>query len=153
LLLYLMRHGQAAEKLDDPQRGLTPQGREDIERLAYSLAARGIYFDHVVFSDRARAEQTALIMRTTISPKATVRKADHLGPNDDPFILKAEIESWKEDTLVTGHLPYIPALVSLLLDHNSAVRAIDFEPGTVVCLQRDNTNTWSMEWVSSPSVL
>lgn len=153
MLLYLMRHGQAANKLDDPQRGLTPQGKADIERLAYSLAARGIHFDHVFYSSRERAKQTALIMRETISPKSTANVKEGLSPNDDPHIMLAELDDWRQDTLVTGHLPFMPSLVSLLTDHNSAVSAIDFEPGTVVCLKRDNENNWSMEWVSSPSML
>jgi phosphohistidine phosphatase len=148
-----MRHGQAANKLDDPQRGLTPHGKADIERLAYSLAARGMHFEHTIYSSRARAEQTALIMRETISPKSTASMKDNLSPGDDPHILLAELDDWLEDTLVTGHLPFMPSLVSLLTDHNSAVSAIDFEPGTVVCLLRDEENNWSMEWVSSPSML
>ena len=104
LLLYLMRHGQAASKQDDPAGGLSPLGRADIERLAYALAARGIHFDHVIHSPKTRAAQTALIMRATISPKSTVRMEEHIKPNDNPDILLAELENWREPALVVGHL-------------------------------------------------
>lgn len=153
MLLYLMRHGQAASKQDDPTGGLTALGRADIERLAYSLAARGIHFDHVIHSPKTRAAQTALIMRTTISPKSTVRMEEHVKPNDSPDIILAELGSWQEPTLIVGHLPFMPSLVRLLAGPNDAISAMDFEPGTVVCLKRDQANKWPIEWVSSPSML
>ncbi|MFV1993286.1 MAG: phosphohistidine phosphatase SixA [Acidiferrobacterales bacterium] len=153
MLLYLMRHGQAASKLEDPAGGLSALGRADIERLAYSLAARGIYFDHVIHSPKTRAAQTALIMRTTISPKSTVRMEEHVKPNDNPDIILAELENWRQPTLVVGHLPFMPSLVRLLTGPNETTSAIDFEPGTVVCLQRGEGNKWPIEWVSSPSML
>lgn len=153
MLLYLMRHGIAANKLDDPQRGLTPHGVDEIEKLAYALAARGVHFNQVIHSNRERAKQTALIMRKTLSPESAVKVEEKIQPNDDIHILHAELDSWQEDTLVVGHLPFMPSLVSLLTDHNSAVSAINFEPGTVVCLNKLEEDKWEMEWVCSPSLL
>lgn len=154
MLLYLMRHGQAANKLDDPEQGLTAQGKADIERLAYALAARGVHFRNVIHSSKTRARQTASIMAKTISPKSAVLMNNNLKPNDDPNIIHAELNYWREHTLIVGHLPFMPSLVTLLTDPDEDISAIDFEPGTVVCLtkEKEDEKQWTINWICSPSL-
>lgn len=148
--LYLMRHGQAAGKLQDPEQGLTETGRADIERLAYQLADRGMTFSRGLHSDKTRARQTAETMARIIAPDAALSVHDHLKPNDDPVVLLAEMDDWQEDTLVTSHLPYLPGLLALLPGNTGATQAIGFEPGTVVCLAKDGETAWRFKWTASP---
>jgi phosphohistidine phosphatase len=46
--LYLVQHGEACAKQVDPDRLLTDQGREDIERLVAFLAQAGIEVGRVI---------------------------------------------------------------------------------------------------------
>lgn len=148
--LYLMRHGQAASPRQDPQQGLTEQGRADIEQLAQRLAAQGIQFAQVLHSDKARALQTAQIMARIIAPGLIPLQRSGLKPNDDPELLLADIEHWQQDTLVTSHLPFVPTLLAMLTGQASYLETgMGFVPGTIVCLSKQDNN-WQLEWIESP---
>ena len=51
------------------QRGLTAEGRQEIERLARRLAEEGVTFGEVIHSDKARARQSAEIMAGELAPE------------------------------------------------------------------------------------
>ena len=40
--LYLVQHGQAVSKEEDPERPLSEQGREDVRRVATRLGEAGV---------------------------------------------------------------------------------------------------------------
>ncbi len=144
--LYLMRHGQAAGEQQDPQQGLTSEGRQAIEQLARRLEQQGIRFSQIFHSDKTRAQQTATIMRRLLAPGIAPKMRGGLRPNDDPRLLIKEIEGWTVDTLITSHLPFIPTLLSLL---TGELQNVVVTPGTIICLQQDNGG-WVIEWVDAP---
>lgn len=148
--LYLMRHGQAASPQQDPEQGLTADGREDIERLAIQLEQQGIRVNQVFHSEKPRARQSAEIMASHIAPDVKLKVHEHIKPNDDPQQIIPELDKWQEDTLITSHLPFIPNLLSRLTDAVDSNHAISFEPGTVVCLEREADTPWHFVWVASP---
>jgi phosphohistidine phosphatase len=144
--LYLMRHGKAAAVQEDPEEGLTEQGRQEIEQLAKRLADQGVTFDRVLHSEKTRAKQTAHIMAERLAPAVTPQMKTGLKPNDDPRELIPELETWQQDTLVTSHLPFVPMLLTRLTGENHGMNIV---PGSVFCL--DNTHgDWRVEWVMSP---
>ena len=152
--LYLMRHGEAAFKEDDPTQGLTREGKRAIEQLAKKLAQKSardpteqkISIEQVFHSEKARAQQTAVIMASIIAPGITPLYGENLKPNDDPRNLLPDIETWTQDTLVTSHLPFIPNLLRLLTTEGQSIK---FDPGTIVCLSK-NDSEWHVEWVCKP---
>ena len=141
-----MRHGQAASPQVDPQQGLSDTGRSEIEQLAKRLAGEGIRFSQVFHSDKARAQQTAEIMTSVLSPNVIPQMRIGLKPNDDPRDLLADIQSWHKDTLIASHLPFVPGLLAEL---TGQPQGMGFVPGTVICLTRDNDD-WQIEWIESP---
>ncbi len=151
MTLYLMRHGQAASKLVDHEQGLTASGRDEIERLAYFVADKSMRFERIWHSTKMRARQTAEIMAQVIAPDTELKVHKNLAPNDDPELLLHEIGAWTVDTLVVGHLPYMPQLLDMLTANTGSTQAIDFEPGTVVCLDNSSLKGWQIDWVASPS--
>jgi phosphohistidine phosphatase len=148
--LYLMRHGQAAMKVMDPEQGLTQEGAADIKRLAQQLKQQGIRFQQVIHSEKTRSRQTAEIMAAEIAPEVTLALHDNIKPNDDPQALLAEMDDWQDDTLVVSHLPFAPTLLGLLSGHLGATDAVEFYPGTVVCVSRLADGDWQFEWVATP---
>ena len=144
--LYLMRHGQAASIETDPEQGLSSEGKVAIEQLAHRLSTQGVTFKQVFHSEKARARQTAKIMTNILSPDVTPINRANLKPNDDPEKLLPDINSWKQDTLVASHLPFVPSLLMLLTgDYQSN----NFVPGTIACLTK-NDSKWQLEWISRP---
>jgi phosphohistidine phosphatase len=141
-----MRHGKAAAVHDDPEEGLTDQGRQEIEQLAKRLADQGVSFDRVLHSEKTRAKQTAHIMAGILAPKVTPQMKSGLKPNDDPRELIPELETWQQDTLVTSHLPFVPMLLTRLTGENHGMNIV---PGSVFCLEKANGH-WRVEWVMSP---
>lgn len=144
--LYLMRHGQAASPQVDPQQGLSREGRTEIEQLANRLSEQGIQFSCVYHSEKTRAQQTAEIMASIITPDVAPKMCTGLKPNDDPRSLIPEIETWQEDTLVTSHLPFVPGLLAELTGQTQSMGLV---PGTIICLVKEN-DAWQIEWVESP---
>lgn len=144
--LYLMRHGQAENPDIDPACGLSPTGRIEVEQLAQRLAKQGIQLAEVYHSEKARAQQTALIMAKWLAPSITPRQRRGLKPNDDPSMLLPELECLDRDTLLVSHLPFVPTLLTELTGQPASM---NFVPGMIVCLE-NSSGRWQVEWVESP---
>ena len=144
--LYLMRHGQAAEAHIDPARGLTQEGKANIEKIAHNLAQKELHIGQIFHSSKTRAQQTAEIVGCIISPEITLQLHEHLKPTDDPKMLIPEINEWQKDTLIASHLPFLPSLVDLLVDDTPG---INFTPGTVLCLHKIADFRWRIDWIIS----
>ncbi len=146
-----MRHGEALSPQVDPERGLTENGKKKIEQVAHHLKKNNIIFKRIIHSTKKRARETAEIMAGIISPDIKPELHSHITPNDDPEFILTEINSWDKDTLITSHLPFVPNLITLLTAQDAYLTNISFETGTVVCLEKQDNETWVIKWSSSPS--
>ncbi len=141
--LYLMRHGHAANIHSDPTRGLTNEGKSDIKRIAHNLAQKEIHIEQIFHSSKKRAQQTAEIVGGIIAPEITLQLHEHLKPTDNPKMLVPEINGWQKNTLIASHLPFLPDLIGHLTEDTPA---INFTPGTVVCLHKTEGSCWHINW-------
>ncbi|WP_455203646.1 phosphohistidine phosphatase SixA [Kaarinaea lacus] len=151
--LYLVQHGEACAKEVDPKRPLTDQGKNDINRLAVFLKHAGVKVDRVLHSGKLRAMQTAERLAYAIAPKVELEASGIINPNDNPKAFDWQSESWVQNTLVVGHLPFIAKLVSHLLieDENKLITA--YLPGSIVCLELYNDSGWQINWMIRPEML
>lgn len=149
--LYLMRHGEALSPDKDPEQGLTDNGKLKIKNVAQHLQQNRETFKHVYHSKKKRAQQTAEIMISIISPDVTPILHLSIAPNDDPALIISEINNWNEDTLITSHLPFVPNLLTQLTGQDVYLSAISFETGTIFCLEKNNDSNWEIKWATSPS--
>lgn len=151
--LYLVQHGDACKKEVDPERPLTEQGRADIERLAGFLKQGDIRVNRVLHSGKLRAQQTAERLAQSIAPDAQLEVSGLLNPDDSPGAFDWQSESWDQDTLIVGHLPFMAKLVSHLLtgDENRFVTA--YQPGSIVCLEHNHDGRWQLDWMVRPELL
>ncbi len=80
--LYLVRHGVAANRRDwqgsDQDRPLTEEGKEQMERIATSLAHMGLSLDAIITSPFVRASQTAEILAQELSMTDRLAQDDRL---------------------------------------------------------------------------
>lgn len=67
--LYLVQHGASKSESEDPQRGLTDEGRRGVGHMAQYLAAVAIGPYGIEYSETLRARQTADILRNE-SPRS-----------------------------------------------------------------------------------
>lgn len=142
-LLYLVRHGEAKSKEEDPQRPLSEQGRQSVERLARWTAAVGMPPNQIVHSGKLRAEQTAEILAGQFQPSPSVDSRSDLGPNDDVRSVADSLAHGKQSTMLVGHLPFLSRLVSYLVVGDADQPLVRFEAAGLATLV-DADGRWTI---------
>jgi phosphohistidine phosphatase len=69
----------------------------------------------------------------------------------DQFV--AQIERYNTPTMIVGHLPFMAKLVSRLLIDNDTVVLVEYHPGSVVCLSKNDDKQWTIQWMLRPELL
>lgn len=146
MMLYLVRHGSAAEAKRDRDRILTSVGRSEVEELRRVLEERGVHVDRILHSGFRRAEQTAAILASLSD--AEPRAHAGLSPGDDPDLLIAELDDLGGSTLIVSHLPFLPALCEELLEPPTP--SLRFRTAGAVCLENVGESSgrgrWRLAW-------
>lgn len=151
--LYIARHAEAFDPVVNPKRPLTAEGEANAARMANFLAPMGALASRVYHSGALRAEQTAAILASTLAPGQDLEVLPLLNEPDAVSILAAQIIGWGDDTLLVGHIPFLPRLVSELVVHNENQYLLDFQPATLVCLQKMDVWRWGILWVLRPDII
>ena len=151
--LYLVQHGEAKRKEEDPARPLTDSGREEVERVASYAAKIGVKVERILHSGKLRAQQTAEIMAKHLKPPKGVEKTDELEPLADPKVWAERLKKVEENLMLVGHLPHLSRLTSLLLTDREDVEPIAFRMGGIVCLEKDERGKWRVQWIIRPETL
>jgi phosphohistidine phosphatase len=150
MLLYLVQHAEAKREEEDPQRGLTEKGIQDIRKVAANAEKLNIKVNQIFHSGKTRALQTSQVLADHLKPEKGISEADGLTPLDDPQIWFERISKMDEDTMLVGHLPHLGRLASLLLCGDMDKAAVDFKMGGIVCLKKFEDGHWSLEWMIIP---
>lgn len=150
--LFLVRHGEATSKEENPERPLTGEGRRGVERLACWAAAAGIRPDRIVHSGKLRAGQTAEILAQHLDPQNGVIVRAGLDPNDDPGPLADSLVEIDRPLLLVGHLPFLGRLVSRLVLDDPDRPLVRFEAAGLVGLLREE-GRWTVECIIHPGLL
>ena len=148
--LYLIQHGIALPEEKDPEKSLSPEGKEETQRTAEFLKTKNIEVDAVWHSPNLRAIQTAQIIVNSILFSET-KERDDLNPLDPVENFPEEIKSSNKNLMIVGHLPFLQKLASLLLSGSDTNQFISFKNSGVVCLEY--TDTWKIAWIVTPALL
>jgi len=151
--LYLVQHGEAKPKDEDPERRLTEKGRRDVEKVAAFLRPLGLAVASVWQSGKARARETAEILAGALEAEGGVVERAGLAPNDPVAPVAEEMGGAAEDTMIVGHLPFLGKLAALLVAGEESTGTVAFRNGGVVCLERDREGDWSVLWAVTPDVV
>lgn len=152
MFLYLIQHGEAKSEKEDPERGLTDKGIEEVKRLAQFLSPLNLSIVQIFHSGKKRALQTAEIIAEAIKPEEGIVESSGLAPLDDPNSWFEKLSSINENIVLVGHLPHLERLSSLLLCGDAQKKIINFRMGGVVCLKRTD-NVWSVDWAVVPEMI
>ncbi len=151
--IYLMQHGKPVSKDEDPDRPLSEQGRDDVERVARFLKRSGATIDEIFHSGKTRARQTAEIVISRLNPGEKPKEKSGLSPLDDVKKIAGQINERDKDLLIAGHLPHLGKLASLLVARNDSVPVVSFQQGGVVCLERGEQDEWTISWMLIPRII
>ena len=151
--LYLVQHGLAAAKDIDPERPLTHQGKADVARIAEALKSAGLDVRRVIHSGKLRARQTAEILTREIAPSIEPVTTDQINPLDDPAQFDWRAASGGEDTMLVGHLPFMAKLAAFLVTGDADAALVAYQPGSVVCLESQEDDSWQVAWMLRPELL
>ena len=151
--LYLVQHGDSLPEEVNPERPLSERGRRDVARLAEFLGQRGIRVRQIYHSGKTRARETAYLLAAQVAPGTAAASMSGINPNDPVEPVAERIKGWNDDTLLAGHMPFMGRLAALLLAGKSESMVVAFQPGSVVCLERNVTGVWAMNWMLRPELL
>jgi len=150
---YLVQHGKAKPASEDPNRGLSDEGRTEVTRIADFLHDLRVTISLIYHSGKLRAEETAHILATSVRCTSGPCHSVGLNPTDDPAGTADFLNVYTDDILIVGHLPHLERLASLLLTSNPDQRPIQFRNAGVVCLEKERSGRWSAVWAIVPELL
>lgn len=153
MLLYLVQHAEAKREEEDPARGLTEKGLQDIIKVAVHVRRLNPTVVKIFHSGKTRALQTTQVLAEHLRSVKGITEIDGLAPMDEPEIWKGRITQVGEDIALVGHLPHLGRLASLLLCGDKERNIIDFKMGGIVCLKRFEDGHWTVEWMITPEVV
>ena len=151
--LYLVQHGHAVAKDMDPARPLSDQGRADARRTASFLGRAGVRVSTILHSGKKRTEETAELLAASVGTVEHPDDISGIAPLDPVPEFARTVNGWTSDTMVVGHLPFMGRLVSHLVAGDEAVSTVAFRPGTVLCLEREESGGWSIAWMIRPELV
>lgn len=148
--LYLVQHGAAVDKSVDPERPLSTDGVDDVERVASLVGTAGISPARILHSGKARARGTADIFHRRLSAAADPEPVDGIAPMDPVERFADQIHGFEDDVLICGHQPFMGRMVSYLLCADAGKIKIDYQPGSIAALSRDGSGGWRLCWFIRP---
>jgi phosphohistidine phosphatase len=151
MALYLVQHGKNEPKSVDPQKGLSPEGRQEVARIGEVAAGYGVRVDRIVHSGMRRAAQTAEILAQYLKPSRGAAFMEGIKPLDD-VVPVADGFAWDVNIMIVGHLPFLERLVShLILGSDRPVFRL--QNGGILCLERETeTGAVVILWSLMPNI-
>lgn len=78
--IYLVQHGEAKSEQEDPERGLTEKGIEDLKRAGQFLQKLDLKVNKIFHSGKKRALQTAEILSKYLKFEGKIEKLEAIAP-------------------------------------------------------------------------
>ena len=148
--LYLVQHGNSLSKEENPECPLSDKGEQDVQRMSSHIKKINVNVERLLHSTKLRAKQTAEILAPAVS--ATPEEMVGLKPMDSVEEIQAKLAQWEGDTMLVGHLPFMSKMVSLLLGRNPDTPTVQYQQGSVVCLEQIE-NRWVIKWMLTPYLI
>jgi phosphohistidine phosphatase len=146
MAIYLVQHGKAKSKDQDPQRPLTSTGIKETMHIASVAEYYMIEVDSIEHSGKLRARQTADIIGNKLNLTDKVKEIPGIAPNDDVKAFAQNL-SPESDRMFIGHLPFMEKLVSFLTTGSDKYKVFKFQNSGIVCLDKQaDDEFWHIKW-------
>jgi len=155
--IYLMQHGSALPKEQDPEEGLSPDGKARIHASGKALKKMEITFDVILSSPKKRSKQTASIVAEEVGfPPDKIIETEKIKAMIHPEeTIKTLAEcAVNQRIFIAGHLPSVAEVASFLLTKGSKA-TIEFERGGCCRIDVEDLPTHSghLKWYLTPKQL
>lgn len=148
LLIYLLRHGEAAHMtaaMSDRDRRLTPQGRQDLAVQAEYLFSQHPGPLRIFHSPYRRTRETAELVNQYY--QVNLEPMPELVPSGNAITVINNLLGIEEDLLLVTHLPLIADLAMALVN-----KRLPFFPGSCAAIQRTDpfADAGKLDWFRNP---
>ena len=152
MALFLVQHGKSLPKDEDPQKGLSEQGRAEVTRIADAAKSYNVPVGSICHSEKTRARQTAEIFASALEPQQGIREKSGLKPLDDVTTIAASINN-ADDILLVGLLPFMESMCAYLITGQIDKPVFKFQNGGIVCMDIDTgSQSWIIKWALMPVI-
>jgi phosphohistidine phosphatase len=152
MALYVVQHGKSLPKTEDPDKGLSAEGKRDSERTAEVAAGYQIPVSRILHSGKKRAWQTAEIFGRRLSPKNGIKACDGMNPLDDVRVF-AQTLRLDQQVMLVGHLPFLERLIGLLVCGNPDQTLFRLQNSGILCLDRvEGVQNPVIRWALMPNI-
>lgn len=150
--LYLVQHGDAKPKEEDPDRPLSETGIKETKAIAAKLQKLGTKPTKIFHSPKLRAKQTADLFSSAL--KADTEETEGLKPIDDPNMIQEKLKTLEEtgSYFFIGHLPHMEKLAALLLTGSQEPPIHISRFSSPLCLE-DTEGNWRIKFFLLPDLL
>lgn len=149
ITVYLVQHGEAKAKDEDPERPLTAAGREETERIAVLAAHLELEIDAIWHSGKTRAEETAVIFGRALGLMGDVKEVEGLQPTDDVSVVADRIVEADKSVMLVGHKPFMPHMAGYLANDDEDDSPVDFRYSGIVAFTHKDGG-WRGDWQLNP---
>ena len=152
MALYVVQHGKSLPKNEDPEKGLSSEGKQDTERIAGVANGYGVTVSAIFHSGKKRARETAEIVAKVLRPKKGVEVRSGMNPLDDVQAFSANLHQ-DQDIMLVGHLPFLERLIGFLIAGDPNLTVFKLQNSGIVCLAPvEQTGRLAIRWALMPAV-
>jgi phosphohistidine phosphatase len=153
MILYLLRHGEAVQNAGDSERVLTANGFEETRRMAAYFKNKMEMPLAVYHSPKIRTTQTAECFTQGIGFDGELQVNTDLAPDQEVDDIYTFCQTLKENTLLVGHFPILPALSTSLINGGITHPVLIHETSGLVGLRQTSPGDWHLLFSISPRFL
>jgi len=152
MAFYIVQHGQSLTRDLDSEKGLSPQGIEEVKRIAEVAQHYGVTVTRIHHSGKKRARQTAELIAAILEPVEGLQEVAGIKPLDDVAAFAPQVD-YSANTMVVGHLPFLERLTSFLITGQQSPILFKLQNGGILCLdQIENSESPAIKWALMPRV-
>jgi phosphohistidine phosphatase len=152
MALYLVQHGKSLPKDQDPDQGLSEEGKAETEMIAKTAKEKGVTVSQIRHSVKTRAQQTAEILAQALDPNQGVQEISGIKPMDNVAEAAANLDP-SENVMLIGHLPFMERMTAFLVTGSIDKPIFKFQNSGIVCLDKDpDTQAWVILWALLPKI-
>lgn len=152
--LYFLRHADALDGIDDDQRPLSPEGKDECKVIGKFLKNLDIGFNTAYASPLVRTKETAEIVLSIVSNKTPLETVDALRNEASQKTFEQWLQNLKtsENLLFVGHAPTLAERAGKLLGLKN-LSSVTLPKGGLICLETHDRHEARLVFFVYPKLL
>lgn len=152
MALYLVQHGESLSAEQDPGKGLSAHGRQQVTRIAQVAAGYNVPVAKICHSHKRRAVETAQVFNAILTPEGGAHAIDGIDPMDD-VVRFSDTLNLTENLMIVGHLPFLERLIAYRVTGCADEPIMRVQNGGIVCLEYDGEAQHAvLKWALMPNI-